>query len=152
MVIIIYVLSTIGYTLLFVETPMIIIPEHTFQIRFEDITYGFLILFLGFLMVGGALLYDFYQHILKRQFMYFLYAMYVYFFLIIQGVLLYGQDPIGNSWLSSDFYIDAFGLYDVYVQHQTFHFFFETIGMSIFHTILIGFAILILWRGKKNND
>jgi len=66
MVIIIYVFSTIGYTLLFVETPMIIIPEHTFQIRFEDITYGFLILFLGFLMVGGALLYDFYQHIFKE--------------------------------------------------------------------------------------
>lgn len=152
MTIVIYIVTTILYTSIFIEMPYITSIGGALPFRFENISYGLIITIIGFFFIGGVLLYDYYHKTLTKRVLWYVWTVYGYLFLVFQGTLLYGSEVIGNSWLFNNFYLDAFGLYRVNVEEVSYHFFFESVGMSLFHTGIIVFAIVILWKGIFSHD
>lgn len=136
------------YTLYFVDTPLIIIPEYVYQFRTMNVTYGLIISLITALLSTGLLIYHQYKKVFNKKSLYILWFISGYLFLLFQGTLLYGKSEIGNSWTFDQFYIDYFGLYKADITRLSYHFFFDNIVVSILYSMLFLLVIGSIWKGR----
>ena len=146
-----YIIATIIYTIMG-KASLQIHDLFLFPVYGIYITFGLILSFTVVLFSGGLLLITIYKSIFGKNMQYILWVIYGFSFLVIINSLLYGQAVIGNSWLHTKYYIDAFGLYKVYIEQVSFHFFFESIGIKILYTSLLILMSLMLWKGRVKND
>ena len=150
-IILLFITFGIIYTLVFVEPPLIVAPEHVYQIRLWEISLGLVLALVLALVSNGLLIYNEFKDTFNKKSIYFLMFISGFIFLIVQWTLLYSKEQAPTSWVFYRFYIDYFGIYKAYVSSRASSLFFGSIFVSVFYALSLLLICVIIWKGRKES-